>query len=32
MFDYDVDSDDEWDEGGPGESLSGTEVCFFFIW
>ncbi|XP_054707747.1 LOW QUALITY PROTEIN: chromatin assembly factor 1 subunit A-like [Uloborus diversus] len=25
IFDYDVDSDDEWDEGGPGESLSGTE-------
>ncbi|XP_055931650.1 chromatin assembly factor 1 subunit A-A-like isoform X2 [Argiope bruennichi] len=25
IFDYEVDSDDEWDEGGPGESLSGTE-------
>ncbi|XP_023219494.1 chromatin assembly factor 1 subunit A-like [Centruroides sculpturatus] len=24
-FDYDIDSDEEWEEGGPGESLSGTE-------
>ncbi|KFM69809.1 Chromatin assembly factor 1 subunit A, partial [Stegodyphus mimosarum] len=25
-LDYTVDSDEEWDEGGPGESLSGTEA------
>ncbi|XP_076330479.1 uncharacterized protein LOC143236094 [Tachypleus tridentatus] len=25
IFDYEVDSDEEWEEGGPGESLSGTE-------
>ena len=25
LFDYEVDSDEEWDEGGPGESLDGSD-------
>lgn len=25
FFDYDIDSDEEWEEGGPGESLSDTD-------
>ena len=27
MLDYEVDSDDEWEEEEPGESLSNSEVC-----
>ena len=34
MFDYEVDSDEEWEEEEPGESLSDSNVsenqCFFF--
>ena len=26
LFDYEVDSDDEWEEEEPGESLSASEV------
>lgn len=28
VLDYDVDSDDEWEEEEPGESLSNSEVDF----
>lgn len=27
-MDYDIDSDDEWEEEEPGESLSDSEVIF----
>lgn len=32
MFDYEIDSDEEWEEEEPGESLSHSEVLvgFFF--
>jgi len=30
FFAYDVDSDEEWEEEEPGESLSHSEVCFEF--
>ena len=28
LLDYDVDSDDEWEEEEPGESLSNSEVDY----
>ena len=28
LFDYEVDSDDEWEEEEPGESVSSDEVCY----
>lgn len=32
MLDYTVDSDDEWEEEDPGESLSDSEVSGLFHW
>ena len=29
LVDYDLDSDEEWEEEEPGESLSHSEVCPF---
>ena len=31
LFDYDVDSDEEWEEEEPGESLSHSEVFLYSI-
>ena len=31
MLDYEVDSDDEWEEEEPGESLSNSEVLIYFF-